>query len=387
MMKIIINGHSIKAPLTGIGLYTRQLFQGLKHNGRITELICIPENTGTIGKDIKKNSFSPIKKMIKSLPGTYTTFNQWRSLNFRRKTRLLAQKNFIYHEPSYILHPYAGPKVCTVHDLSHIHYPQYHPRERVKFLSKQLAKSIASAQHIITGSNFIRNEIINFFNVSPDKISVVYHGVSKRFQPYTQNELNPIARYQLTKKKYLLSVATREPRKNIKRLLHAYSRLPASLRKQYPLVLIGSKGWNSVQLEKLIDKQVRKKEIYDLGYVPDLDLPYLYAGAAAFLYLSIYEGFGLPILEALASGIPVIASNVSSIPEVMGTAGCLVNPFDVMSITERLNEILNDPILRDHLKQKGIVHAAQFSWETCITNTIGVYESILASSSVTVLRS
>lgn len=386
-MKIIMSAYSMKPPLTGIGIYTRHLFHGLNQSKQVSELICIPQNDINNQKIVKKKYFF-INKMIKSLPGTYAALNHYRDITFRRKTLLLSEKDFIYHEPSYILRPYSGLKVCTVHDLSHLHYPQCHPRERVNFLSKQLAKSITSAHHIITGSDFVRNEIIDFFKVSPHKVSVVYHGVSKRYRPYTQNDLRPIlARYQLMEKKYLLCVATLEPRKNLERLIQAFCQLPRRLRQKYPLVLIGSKGWGSAKLEKLMDQLVRKNEIYWLGYVSAFDLPYLYAGAIAFLYLSIYEGFGLPILEALASGVPCIVSDVSSMPEVVGNAGLRVNPFDIELITARLNQVLNDSSLRDDLKDKGITQASKFSWETCITNTLRVYESILASLSVTVLRS
>lgn len=382
IMKIIINGHSLKPPLTGIGHYTQCLLQGLQQNPRIRALVCIPKINSDHENLAKKNYLlTQINAFVRSLPGTYATLNKFRNISFRKKVASFAEENFIYHEPSYILRPYSGLKLCTVHDLSHIHYPQYHPRERVKFLWKHLAMSIKNAQHIITGSHFVRREIIDFFNLPANKITTVYHGVANIFRPRVENDLKPVlARYQLLEKKYLLCIGTLEPRKNVERLIQAFYRLPSQWRKQYPLVLVGSKGWGSSQLEKLIHQLTQKEQLYYLGYVPEVDLPYLYSGAHAFVYLSLYEGFGLPVLEALASGIPCMTSNVSSIPEVVGEAGLLVNPWDVDAITAALSRLLSDPVLRADLKRKGPVQAAQFSWQTCVHNTIDVYEGILASS-------
>lgn len=381
-MKILINGQSLKPPITGIGRYTHCLLQGLTQNRRIHELVGIPKMNIGKKKLAKKNYFSTqITTIIKSLPGAYATLNKFRNANFKQKTLAFAEKNFIYHEPSYILHPYSGPKLCTVHDLSHIHYPQYHPQERVKFLLKHLSLSIECAQHIITGSHFIRRELIDLFKLSPNKVSTIYHGVNKIFKPRVKSDLKPIlARYQLVEKKYLLYVGTLEPRKNIERLIQAFYRLPQSCRKQHPLILVGTKGWKNRSLEKLISKLVKEREVSYLGYVPETDLPYLYSGAYAFLYLSLYEGFGLPVLEALASGVPCITSAVSSMPELIGDAGLLVNPWDTHAITETLNRLLNDTVLQTDLKHKGPLQAAKFSWETCVNNTIDVYEIVSASS-------
>lgn len=379
-MKIIIGGFAMNPPITGIGVYAKRLFQGLAKNDRISDLICIPKNYPTKVRILKKNFFSVANKIIKSLPGTYAIANKFRDFKFKKKSCYLSEKKFIYHEPSYILRPYSGPKLCTVHDLSHIHYPHYHPRERVRFLSKHLAESIKNSQHVITGSNFVRNEIINFFNVAPNKISTIYHGVDKIYRPYTKKDIAlTLSHYQLLDKKYLLYVGTLEPRKNLKCLIEAFNLLPRQLRKQYSLVLVGYNGWSNCKVEKMINK-FRKEGIYYLGYVTNSDLPYLYAGATAFLYLSIYEGFGLPVLEALASGVPCITSNTSSIPEVLGNAGLLVNPFDVASIAKKISQLLNDTNLQKEFKRKGIIHAAKFSWDTTIDNTIKVYESILAST-------
>lgn len=295
----------------------------------------------------------------------------------------MVDQNFIYHEPCYILRPYSGPKICTVHDLSHIRYPYYHPKQRVKFLLDNLPGSIYEADHIITASEFIRNEIIDLFNISPIKVTCVYHGVSKAFKARRFIDIKSVlAIYGLHEKSYLLSVGTLEPRKNLEHLIQAFNQLPEKQRKKYPLVVIGIKGWHTHPLVKMMQPLIKKEQLYCLGYVPEAYLPFLYSGAFGFLYISIYEGFGLPILEAMASGIPTLTSSESAMPEVVGDAAMQVNPFDIEMITDQLNHLINDLTLRDRLKQLGPIQAAKFSWESCVEGTIGVYQQTLKYSGI-----
>ncbi|WP_342146819.1 glycosyltransferase family 1 protein [Rickettsiella endosymbiont of Aleochara curtula] len=378
-MNIIFNIQSLQYPLTGIGWYTRYLLKGLQEHECINQLICIPDFKKN-NLIIKKNiiSESNIKKIIKYFPGTYSVLNNYRNARFIKQTRFLVEDKFIYHEPCYVLKPYSGPKICTIHDLSHIHYSKYHPKERVRYLMRNLPITINNADHIITGSSFIRNELINYFKIPPYKITSIYHGVSKLFRPRSFNDVrNVLLHYNLHYKSYLLSVGTLEPRKNLERLIQAFSSLSEKQRKEYPLVLIGMKGWQSHRLEKMIQSLIKKGQLYCLGYIPETDLPYLYSGAYAFVYISIYEGFGLPLLEAMASGIPTLASSESAMPEVVGEAAMLVNPFDIDRITEQLNQLINNLTLRDRLKKLGPIQAAKFSWESCIESTIEVYKKTL----------
>lgn len=381
-MNIILNGQTLQCPLTGIGYYTRYLLEGLKKNELINQIICIP-NIKTSYQNTEKNYFikKNIKKFIKFLPYTYSVLHTFRNANFYNKTHFLVKENYIYHEPCYILKPYLGPKVCTIHDLSHIRYPEYHPKERISFLNRYL--NIYNANQIITPSNFIKNEIINIFDISPNKISTVYHGVSKIFKPRKFNEIKHfLMRYNLHDKSYLLSVGTLEPRKNLVRLLQAFRQLPDQQRRKYPLVLVGTKGWNISRFEKLIHPLIKKEQLYCLGYIPEVDLPYLYSGAYGFIYLSVYEGFGLPLLEAMASGIPTLASSVSAMPEIVGNAAILANPFDLDLIAVKLNQLTDDLTLRKTLKKMGPLQADKFSWDSCIENTIAVYRRTLNSLGV-----
>ncbi|WP_339051209.1 glycosyltransferase family 1 protein [Rickettsiella endosymbiont of Xylota segnis] len=380
-MNIILNTQSLRYPLTGIGWYARHLLEGLLKNSQISQITCIPSLNNSNFLATKKIIFHEgLKKIIKFFPPSYDCLVAYRNAHFTYKTRSLVEDKFIYHEPCYILKPYRGPKICTIHDLSHIHYPRYHPKDRIRFLIHHLPESIHNADHIITGSDFNRNELINFFKIPSYKITRIYHGVSKIFRPRKFNEIiDFLTHFNLQEKTYLLSVGTLEPRKNLERLIQAFKFLPENQKNKYPLVLVGSKGWKNYRFDKLIRSLLEKKQLYCLGYVPEAYLPYLYSGAHGFIYISIYEGFGLPLLEAMASGIPTLASTESAMPEVVGDAAMLVNPFDIERITEKLKQLIDDSTLRDKLKFLGPIQAAKFSWESCIENTIAVYRKTLNS--------
>ena len=379
-MNVILNTQSLQSDLTGIGRYTQNLLQGLQIHNIINQVICIP-SLKECNKIIEKTYFiNQLKKIIKFFPGTYSLLSDYRNARFVKKTRFLVYNNYIYHEPCYILSAYSGPKICTIHDLSHIHYPEYHPKERVKYLRYNLPISINNADHIITGSDFIRNELINFFSIPPNKITRIYHGISKIFKLRDYLEIkNTLQRYNLHNKSYLLNVGTLEPRKNLEGLIQAFKQLPEQQRKKHPLVLVGMKGWKTGRLEKLIKSLIQREQLYCLGYIPESDLSHLYSGAYGFIYLSVYEGFGLPLLEAMASGIPTLASDQSSMPEVVGNAAMLVNPFDIDRITGKLNQLITDLTLRDKLKQLGLLQAKKFSWDFCVENTTQVYQQTLKS--------
>jgi alpha-1,3-rhamnosyl/mannosyltransferase len=188
--------------------------------------------------------------------------------------------------------------------------------------------------------------------------------------------VSALKRYALPEEGYLLVVATREPRKNLDRLVRAYLQIQRSIRPRMPLVFVGDTGWKSEYLDRELQNLEAQGLVRTIGYVPEKDLPFIYSGATVFAFVSLYEGFGLPPLEAMACGTPVLAANTSAMTEVIADAGLLVDPYDIDAIASGLTRLLGDEDLRSDLARKGIQRAASFTWDRCVEKTIDVYEQV-----------
>jgi alpha-1,3-rhamnosyl/mannosyltransferase len=405
-MHVILNVESLIKPSGGIGRYTRHLLNGLLNSSEVEQVSCfagfswvevaslmppVATNAATettepqpvvVQRSKLRLFLSSIpllrKTVLRSLPFVYRAYAAYNAACFRYKTKTL--KNALYHEPNYILKPFAGAAISTVHDLSHLHYPQYHPKERVAFLEKNLRLTLDNAAHILTDSEFVRNELITLMNVPPERVTAVLLGVDAEFHPRTQAQVAEVlAEHQLHYGQYLLSVATLEPRKNIAQLLDAYLLLDESIRRAYPLVLVGGDGWRNDELKQRITDLVAKGEVKHLGYIADEQLPLLFAAARGFVFVPFYEGFGLPPLEAMASGVPVLASNVSSIPEVVGDTGILVDPNGVTAIAAGMTQLLTNENWRTSAIERGLARAKTFTWQRCVQQTLAIYQRVMSS--------
>lgn len=377
-MKVILSIDAVRFPLTGIGRYTYELASQLQQhselelllfaNGRFLSRLPVhghikSSKTGWLSSRLRKSNVA-----IK----TYQLLNGLKS-----RIALQSHKNTVFHGPGFYLPQFNGSSVATFHDLSIFTHAQYHPPERVRFMQRELNLTLQRATMLITDSEYTRQELASYFGYPLDKIRTVSLACSDDFHPReAADSLAVMARLGLIHSGYTLYAGTIEPRKNIEVLLDAYSALPDSIRQRWPLVLAGYHGWQSEQLHERINAAASAGWVRYLGYVEDEDLAHLFAGAHLFFFPSHYEGFGLPVLEAMASGVPVVCSNASSLPEVAGGATLMFDPEDVDTLRQLIITGLEDNVWREVAKEKGLIQASTFSWQRCAEETIAVYREI-----------
>lgn len=285
----------------------------------------------------------------------------------------------VFHGTNYTVYPYKNiQKIITIYDLSFIRYPEY-TNSVVKQYTKRLIKCLEWTDLIITISESSKQDIINYLKVPAEKIFVT--PLASR---YNANFLSSLdldkevdnINYDFSKP-YLLFVSTIEPRKNINAIISAFNFLKQKYKVEHQLVLIGKKGWNYQPIFTAIENSPWKNEIHHLDYLSNELVALFYSKAEVFLYPSHYEGFGLPVLEAMTLGTPVITSNISSIPEVTGNAAILIDPNDHMQLAEAMLQVISDSQLRQKLINKGKIRADLFSWERTAKETLKAYKSII----------
>ena len=284
----------------------------------------------------------------------------------------------VLHSPDFI--PPAGarcPTVITVHDLAFLLYPRFLTRESARYYG-QVDEAARIADHIIAVSESTKRDTVRLLGVPEEKITVIHEAAHPLFTPITNEEAlaRVRTRYNLPSE-FILFVSTIEPRKNIPTLLRAFRRLRDNYKSQAVLAIAGNRGWLVEEVDAVIEELNLGEAVRCLGGVPNEELVYLYNAAKLFVLPSFYEGFGLPPLEAMACGTPVIVSNTSSLPEVVGDAGWLVNPEDVEGLTVAMYRILTDENLRHEMRSKGLKRAATFSWDRAARETIQVYQKVV----------
>ena len=269
-------------------------------------------------------------------------------------------------------------QVVTIHDLSVIDRPEgFNPSFRAfyRFLLPRLARRVRA---VITVSAFTRERLIEWAKILPSRVYVIPNGVDRRFSPQQIDSIEKLRNaLQIPSPYYILSLGSIEPRKNLPRLFAAWERIRREVPDEVWLVVAGGKGKSSVF--KDVGIQRLPPRVHLTGRVADELLPTLYSGALAFVYPSLYEGFGLPPLEAMACGTPVLTSNVTSLPEVVGDAGLLVDPYNVEAIAHGIRRLVEDSALREELKRKGLERAKQFTWERTAELTWAVLEEAMES--------
>jgi glycosyltransferase involved in cell wall biosynthesis len=282
----------------------------------------------------------------------------------------------LFHATEHLLMPLRGvPSVLTVHDLIFRHLPEHHKTLNRWYLNWTMPLYCRRADQIIAISHATQRDLIAAYDVPPEKITVIHEAADPRFRPQPPEAVEAVrTRYGLPER-YLLSVGTIEPRKNLTRLLEAFEALHAEGLTD-ALVVVGGRGWLYDDFFARLERSPAREAVLFPGYVPDADLPPIYAGAQALAFPSLYEGFGLPVLEAMACGAPVVCSNTSSLPEVAGDAALLFDPHDVTAITQALHRLLSDDTLHADLQQRGLDRAATFSWDRVAAETEAVYNIV-----------
>jgi glycosyltransferase involved in cell wall biosynthesis len=323
----------------------------------LPELAHLPARTVTFG-------YKPWRSLVAAAQVARVPFNR------------LVPGATLFHAAEHLLLPlWQIPTVLTVHDLIYRHLPEHHKPLNRGYLNLTMPLFCRRTSHIIAVSEQTRRDLRAFYGVPSEKITVIPEAADPRFRPQPPAAIAAArTRYGLPDR-YILCVGTIEPRKNLTRLLAAWEPLYHS-GEAPPWVIVGRRGWLTTDFFAALERSSARDGVLFPGYVSDADLPALYAGAELFLFPSLYEGFGLPVLEAMASGAPVLCSDASSIPEVAGAAALTFDPTDADAIGAALRRALGDPILRAALRARGFVQADHFSWQRAAAETLTVYRRL-----------
>ncbi len=287
----------------------------------------------------------------------------------------------LYHATDFVLPPTRSKTrtLLTVHDLSFVRVPETASPKQKAYLDKVVPRSVQRADHVLADSQATKDDLVALYNTPPDKITVLLSGVDARFKRVDDGVeiMTTRKKYGIGTRPYILTLGTVQPRKNYSRVIQALARLREQ-NYDLDLVIVGGRGWLEDPIYATIHDTGMQDFVHLAGFADDEDLPTLYSGAACFAFPSLYEGFGLPVLEAMACGTPVATSNISSLPEVAGNAALTVNPYDLDAITRSIQRLIDDATLRDELVQKGYERVKQFTWTAAARHLRQIYTEMLA---------
>jgi glycosyltransferase involved in cell wall biosynthesis len=391
-MRVAIDTRALRPPLTGIGHFVHRLmdamlpllapdetllsFGGLRIESldrhSLTRAEALNSNRASANSAQSVSRFADdaivLLRQISPLRKAFRALQAHLFLN--------AEKGFdLFHAVNFVTPGTPNkPVLPFIHDLSHIRYPQAHPKERVEWLERQL-KLLVTMPYVQTNSQFSKGEIVAVLGVSPDRIYVTYAAPRAHFGPERDDDDSCLARNKLALGKYLLAVGTREPRKNFNTLAEAYAALPAATQAQFPLVWVGPPGWGVIPLSPAGERAKELGQIRLIGYVPDRELAALYRNTVLFVMPSIYEGFGMPVVEAMACGARVALSRIPVFEEVAGSYGRYVDPMDVEGWRQAIKDAIDEG--------QGVVGArsplpdlTRFSWHSSAATTLDLYRRL-----------
>ena len=370
-MRVALDAIPLVAAKTGVGHYTDALAEWLarEHQDNQYELLspfdfaydCCNGKPANLSK-----RFFPVRSV----------FRKWWLVGL--PAMLQISPIDVFHGTNYCVPVFSPcPTVVTIHDLSLLAHSSTHESANVARGKRRMPIMARRASRIIAPSEWTKKEIIKYLGARPDKVRVIYEAAREKMKPLPAEGCLDVLEKHHIRQPYLLYVGTIEPRKNLLTLIRAYDELLRTTAYRPQLVLCGGRGWLDGEVFKLVDELKLNDQVHFTGYIEDADLPAIYSAAEVFIYPSLYEGFGLPPLEAMACGAPVITSNVSSLPEVVGEAGLMHDPANYHSLTECMATLLGDSSTRAHFKRAGLRQASQFSWARTARETQAVYDEVV----------
>ncbi len=373
-LRIAFDATAIPDNRAGAGTYIVSLIQALSRTDRDNEYVVFvkPEHLSEFGP--LGPNFRLVPVPLSSTPRRLV----WEQTALPSAVRRL--KADVLHSPHYTmpLLPGGGCRhVVSFHDMTYLLMPALHLRFHRLFFPRMMRLSVRRADRLLVISESTRRDLERLLPASIGKITTTPLAAGPVFQPAPASEIQEACtRYTLIPGRFLLYVGVLEPRKNVPMLLQAFAQIAPQF-PDVPLVLVGKKGWMYDAIFAELTAQGLADRVIFTGYVPEEDLPRLYGGARAFVYPSLYEGFGLPVLEAMQCGAPVVTTDISSMPEVAGDAALLVKPDDVNGLAAALTRVLSDDALAADLRERGLARAAGFSWDRCARETRAVYEELV----------
>jgi len=351
----------------GIGTYIRNLLRQLSRLDRDTDFVvlCRPEDRESLA------SLGTNFRAVAETAGNYSVAEQ-----VKVPLALKREGVTLFHAPHYVLPPLVRCKsVVTIHDCIHLMFPQYLPnRIALAYARVSIGLAAKRATRVLTVSESSKRDILRYVDTQPDKIDVIYNAYDERFgiEPREEDVVRVRERFQLHDE-FVLYAGNVKPHKNVERLIQAFHLVRQRGLDHLKLVIIGDEVSRYAALRRAVHKHQLHKYVRFLGYLPEETLAVMYRLAGVFVFPSLYEGFGLPPLEAMASGTPVVTSNVSSLPEVAGDAAVLVNPYEPEAIASGIETVLTDERIRRDLRAKGLERARQFSWEASVRRVREIY--------------
>ncbi|MDP8255681.1 MAG: glycosyltransferase family 1 protein [Candidatus Alcyoniella australis] len=379
-MRIGLNSEKVLERTTGVGCYAYNLVRGLLEIDRDNRYVlffhsdagCYAGEPWLAGPNVELDQYGA--------KGSNPRRILWEQLGLpgRARRSKLDVFHYIDHTLSMIGKPV--PTAITVHDLAFFRHPEAYTRSRRIYKSLVSPRSIRRADRVIAVSEYTRQEVLEITGADPDKVSVVYNGIDGEFRVIQdQKLLSDFRRQHDLPQRYILFVGTLQPRKNVTGLVRAYAELVQRKAVEHDLVICGERGWIFDEIFSQVERSGLTARVRFIESLPQQQLPLLYNCAELFVFPSLFEGFGLPLLEAMSCGVPVVSSNTTSMPEVVGDAALLVDPNDVDDMALQIQRALSDRELAADLRNRGLERSREFSWRKCAQSTLEIYKQMAQS--------